>query len=128
MTTWVTFSNGERFCQTGVYERELAKCKEMGWPIRTYGSHPTEYIDFEKMNPEQKTLLGKFEKAYLQEEANAFIEKTWPGQGITILSRQSLPYGARPHFGSGDTGGFFCMQPSLCAGRSSCPRRYACSE
>lgn len=129
MATWVTFSNGIQACQTGVYQRELAYVKALKWPVRTYGSHDTEYIDYDKMTKEQRDILKGVEALYIQEEAQAYIDWSWPGQGITIIKRESLPYGySHNSFGSGGKGGFFCMQPTVCAGHSSCPRRYACSE
>lgn len=38
-----------------------------------------------------------------------------------------LPYGARPSL-DGERMGDFCHDPEKCAGRTSCPKSYACSE
>lgn len=48
---------------------------------------------------------------------------------VKILSIQPLPYPGEPRLGykSGDCPSF-CMHPDKCAGRSSCPRKIACSE
>jgi len=56
------------------------------------------------------------------------------GEGATACD--ILPYGASGtalnviHYANGSTsgGGFFCFSPSECKGRTSCPKRYACSE
>lgn len=39
-----------------------------------------------------------------------------------------LPYGADPRLDDASRGGDFCFTPEQCKGRTSCPRRYACSE
>jgi len=38
-----------------------------------------------------------------------------------------LPYGARPSLDE-EQPGDFCSSPDKCAGHSSCPKNYACSE
>lgn len=49
--------------------------------------------------------------------------------GGSIESVQPLPYPAEPRLGykSGDCPSF-CLQPKVCAGRTSCPRKISCSE
>jgi len=129
MATWVTFSNGSQACQTGVTERLMALRGQNTWPVKE-----TKYVtggwhyDYQNFTPEQTADYKALGEAYLLEEAQAYIEKAWPGQGITIAKREQLPYGGSPYFGSGSRGGFFCLHPKTCAGRGSCPRRYACSE
>lgn len=41
---------------------------------------------------------------------------------------KELPYPADPRVGPQSDCPSFCWQPNACAGRSSCPRQYACSE
>lgn len=52
--------------------------------------------------------------------------------GITpgeVASCRRLPYPAEPRLNyKGDSAPSFCFQPDKCAGHSSCPRNYACSE
>jgi len=45
-----------------------------------------------------------------------------------VISASILPYGAHPRLDKANRGGDFCFDPEQCKGRSSCPRRYACSE
>lgn len=46
-----------------------------------------------------------------------------------VLSCEALPYPGEPRldYQSGDCPSF-CMHPAKCAGRTSCPRKIACSE
>lgn len=44
------------------------------------------------------------------------------------LTVQILPYPAEPILHRASSIPSFCFQPSLCAGRSSCPRGRACTE
>lgn len=48
--------------------------------------------------------------------------------GKKATEAKELPYPAEPRVGSQSNCPSFCWQPTLCAGRRSCPRSYACSE
>jgi hypothetical protein len=48
-------------------------------------------------------------------------------KGKPVEKVESLPYGAHPSIDEASFGDF-CIHPNFCAGRSSCPRNYACSE
>lgn len=52
---------------------------------------------------------------------------SYAGLFAPVESIQSLPYGAWPSL-DGHRPGDFCFTPERCAGWSSCPRNYACSE
>lgn len=66
----------------------------------------------------------------------AVRERALPIGEVSKIER--LPYPAEPRLepheeftmtnGTKVSCPSFCLQPSLCVGRGSCPRRYACSE
>jgi hypothetical protein len=56
------------------------------------------------------------------EDARARASKFGPVKEIL-----SLPYGASPSLDGAEPGDF-CYSPALCAGHTSCPKSYACSE
>ncbi len=63
-------------------------------------------------------------------EARSVIVKHFgDGPGAEIADVKPLPYPAEPRLGytRGDCPSF-CMHPTKCAGRHSCPRNIACSE
>lgn len=47
--------------------------------------------------------------------------------GLVALSAKELPYTASPQIGAKRTEAW-CHSPEKCAGHSSCPNRYACSN
>ena len=49
-------------------------------------------------------------------------------QDAAIQRIQMLPYPAMPRIGVQSGVPAFCYSPNECAGRASCPKRYACSE
>lgn len=126
MTYWVTFSNGQKACQTIPGKKFDAKAHELGIPRKTYSWG--EQIEWSQMSPDQKIAWAAAREEILNQEAQEYIDEKWPNSGVTITSRQNLPYGASPAFGSGSRGGLFCYTPNECAGSSSCPKNYACSE
>jgi hypothetical protein len=73
--------------------------------------------------------LREIWKAYFTACTDAVKKKAAevkPGVETTVIS--SLPYPADPRLGTTSTCPPFCYSPSVCAGRSSCPKSYACSE
>jgi len=72
--------------------------------------------------------------AYAESEAaaRALAEKRAGGK-TTVKKVETLPYPASPRLDALDGWGkgqhpSFCYDPKSCAGRSSCPKSYACSE
>lgn len=126
MAYWVTFSNGHEACQTYPAKKLAAKAKEIGFPHVKYSWG--ESMDFGAASEKQKIAWASVRDAVLDEEAKEYIDKMYPGEGISVVKMQSLPYGGRPYFGSGSADGHFCFTPKACAGRGGCPRRRACSE
>lgn len=67
-------------------------------------------------------------------EAAAMAKAALLNDGIEIKGAQSLPYPASPVIfqepGTPDRPQcpLFCYSPNVCAGRTSCPKNYACSE
>lgn len=59
------------------------------------------------------------------EEAKKITEKE---TGIKVEEVKFLPYPGGKRVGTMSNCPSFCYTPSECAGRSSCPKRYACSE
>lgn len=45
-----------------------------------------------------------------------------------VATVKPLPYPANPRLNSGSTIPSLCFEPEKCQGRTSCPRRIACSE
>lgn len=45
-----------------------------------------------------------------------------------VVSHQGLPYPASPRLNKVSKCPSFCITPGTCAGKNSCPRRYACSD
>ena len=125
MATWIKLSNGHEACQTSPFDKTFADWKELGLPTSTYGQ--TEYPSI-YATTETSAKWHELEAKHLEAELQDYINEKFPGEAVTLESRKRLPYGASPSFGSGDHGGHFCYTPRECAGRSSCPKRYACSE
>lgn len=53
--------------------------------------------------------------------------------GAPVKQIRPLPYPANPRLNSIHHGAYgpcpsFCYSPTICAGRGSCPKSYACSE
>lgn len=126
MAYWVTFSNGQEACQTYPGKKFDAKAHEIGLPHKTYSWG--EAVVWEEVTPEQKVAWAAAKEEILNQEAQEYAEQQWPGKGITLTDRKPLPYGYGKGFGSGSSEGHFCSTPRECAGYSSCPKRYACSE
>lgn len=127
MATWVTFSNGEQACQTiPSVAKQNALAEKLGIPFTVYSFH--RYIDLSKATTEQQFAWKEAYAKILDEEAQEYIKEKWPDGSVTVKQRQTLPYGSSPSFGSGSRGGHFCYTPRQCAGYSSCPKSYACSE
>lgn len=55
----------------------------------------------------------------------AYLESLVPDAKVRLV--QPLPYPANPKL-DGNKSTPFCVSPSTCAGRTSCPRAYACTE
>lgn len=49
-------------------------------------------------------------------------------RGDEVTRAQILPYPALPRLGVQSDCPSFCHSPRQCAGRTSCPQNYACSE
>ena len=68
-----------------------------------------------------------------KEIAEKFTGKTVAGGQYRDIQAQPLPYPANPiiwqfeHPVNGKTPAF-CIRPKECAGRTSCPQRYSCTE
>lgn len=133
MATWVTFSNAKAACHATPYDKYEQAGIAAGLPTEPYPYNGPKkglpsIVDWHKLSEEQRKQYQDIKDKIFAEEAQQYIDATWPGQGVTVISRQTLPYGSTPAFGSGGQGGHFCYTPAQCAGRSSCPKRYACSE
>lgn len=126
MASWVTFSNGQKACQTWPANKMAAKALEIGFPHKEHSWG--KRMDFVAATSEQKAAWEAARIEILNQEAQEYIDEKWPGLGVTVTDRKSLPYGSHPAFGSGDRGGHFCFTPNECAGKSACPKNYACSE
>ena len=64
-------------------------------------------------------------EAVSHEEACAIASKE---TGMDAASAKILPYPAEPRIGEKTSCPSFCYRPRECAGRTSCPQSYACSE
>lgn len=125
MATWIKLSNGHEACQTSPFDKTMSDWKQLDLPVTKYswGESPNIYF-----SPANTAKWNELEAKHLEAELQDYINEKFPEQSVTLIERKSLPYGASPSFGSGDRGGNFCYTPRECAGRSSCPKRYSCSE
>jgi hypothetical protein len=82
----------------------------------------------------QGTRASECVEANTKEEASAVAVQAHGMEPVTVLC---LPYPANPRLnkiehefsdGTKSACPSFCYSPSTCAGRGSCPHRYACSE
>lgn len=85
------------------------------------------WVTFKDNKHKAGTVSGYSEGITTKEAAKAKAEEV---TGCEVDTVQILPYGASPiiYAPEKDQHGFFCLHGANCAGRSSCPRSYACSE
>lgn len=76
---------------------------------------------------------GCVEVKWVKGMSNADLVKsvktvTENAMGSKVVGVQGLPYPANPRWVKASDCPSFCYTPKQCAGRSSCPKSYACSE
>lgn len=122
MSIWVTFSNGVKACYCPIHH----DYKELGSTIPRKPDGTPDYNRF------QEGDWIEVERVRVEERGNwlaEYCQEKWPGQNISVKSVQGLPYSASPVIGPGAKKAYtLCYTPDECAGRSSCPKRRACSE
>jgi hypothetical protein len=112
MTWWITFHDGSAAC----FELEPSKQPER--------ISPEEYSE---MTPAERTEYRETWDAELLVRIDSEVSNLRLNKQVTSI--QPLPYPAMPRIGTWRSGcPSFCMSPKQCAGRSSCPRSYACTE
>ena len=74
---------------------------------------------------------GKRQSAYCIEATDeagvaAIVKTVLPD--ASILATSTLPYPAQPRLGPRSDIPSFCYSPNECAGKSCCPKNYACDD
>lgn len=83
-----------------------------------------------ELHPYWATFGGKHRDGCIEAESSeAASVQAETLLGVKPEQCRLLPYPANPRISLEQSGcPSFCLTPSVCAGRSSCPRDYACSE
>lgn len=86
-------------------------------------------IKYRGANQQSFSVDGEHESQAIDNANRIFAEAGFKIDDAKIVDAKSLPYPGEPRLGyqSGDCPSF-CMHPTKCAGRTSCPRSIACSE